>query len=179
MPEKLDSGQKVVYMVDDLPDTLDKPRFNFSKVSYTKNRESAELQLRIQQKNNELTEALNAEDIEELVDRLDALEKERRDPTKTEREYKILSARIKRLEQRIETWEPSDVDRLRSELQALMNEQETNILAGVEYLPQAWLIDDAPLASGIDWSNYTSLQWLRSDRFKTLAKAKSEAQNPN
>jgi hypothetical protein len=177
--QKLDSGQDVVYMVGESPDTLDKPHFNFSNVSYTQNSESMELQREIQQKNNELTAALDAEDIEDLVDRLEGLEKERSDPTKTEREYKILSARIKRLEQRIETWEEPDVDRLRAELKALMHKQEGNILAGVVYLPTGWLIDGAPLASEIDWSDYTSLRWLRGDKFKALAKAKGEALNPH
>ena len=178
--DQLEDGQKVVYIMDDAPDALDKPRFNFSRVSYKQSRESGELQFRIQQKNNQVIAALAADDVEDLVEKLEELQRERRDLTKTESEYRILGIRIKRLEQQLEQWEEPDIDALRGELKALMDEQETNILAGVEYLPQAWLLDGAPLASGINWSDQASLQWLRSDRFKSLAKAKGEAQNsPN
>lgn len=173
-----DNGtDNTVYLVSETPDTLDKPVFDFSQVDYTEGRAIDALQIRLQQKKNEIDAALS-ESFEDLVEQLDALTKEQKAYTAEQgHASKILSIRIARLEKRLENWEDVDIDELRAQFDKLQDEQESNVLAGVTYVPQAWLVKGAPLASSIDWSDHGSLKYLRQNRFKTLIMARSAARD--
>lgn len=167
-----------VYLVSETPNTLDKPVFDFSKVSYTEGRAIGAVHTRIQQKKKEIQAALEADGIEALFKQFDALTKEQDAHTaKHGQANKMLAIRLQRLEQRIEGWQEPDLDKLQAECDALENQQETNVLAGVTYVPQVWLVAGAPMASKIDWSDYQSLKYLRGDKFRALIQARADAQN--
>jgi hypothetical protein len=123
-----------VYVAQDVPAELDKPRFDFSNVSYKQGRDSGRLQVRIQHLAKKIEAAAAEDDIEPLLAQFDAL----------------------------------------------MDQQEMHIFAAVAYVPQHWLIKDAPSANGIDWQDNESVRWLRADKLQALGKAKNDAQNsPN
>ena len=133
------TDEKKIHIVDEKQieavSHLDKPKFDFSNVSYKAGRESSRIQVRIRHIAKQMDAATATDDIEDLITRFDAL----------------------------------------------MDQQEMHIFASVTYVPQAWLITDAPLASGIDWRNSENIKWLRVDKLKALADAKNEAQtdSPN
>jgi hypothetical protein len=174
--EKTDD-KPTVYLLSETPDTLDKPVFDFSQVDYTEGRAIDAMQIRLQQKKNEIEVALS-ERFEDLVEQLEALTKEQKAYTADHgHASKILSIRITRLEHRLENWKDVDIDALQAQFDKMQDEQESNVLAGVTYVPQAWLTKGAPLASAIDWSDHSSLKYLRQDRFKTLILARSAARD--
>jgi hypothetical protein len=94
------------------------------------------------------------------------------------RESGRIQVRIKHLAQKIEAATASDdIEILLAEFDSLMDQQEKHIFAAVSYLPQSWLIKDAPLASEIDWQDASSIKYLRADKLSILGKMKNEAQN--
>jgi len=97
------------------------------------------------------------------------------------RESGRIQVRIQHLAKKIEAASATDdIDDLLAQFDALMDQQEGYIFAAVDYVPQAWLTTNAPLAGGIDWQTPESIQWLRVDKLQALAKAKNDAQNsPN
>lgn len=124
-----------VHIVTDPIDTLDQPRFDFSRVSY-----------------------------------------------KREREASLLIAKMTHVGKKIDA-AGADVDiaPFIEEFESLRDQQEKHLFEVVAYVPQAWLIKGAPPAESIDWQDHESLQWLRSDKFKELGKAKrvAEGDSPN
>lgn len=179
MPDKLPKGDTpAIYIVDEMPETLDKARFDFSKVSYTDGRAMNDLVVHSQQKNKEIQAAQKSGSFEDLYDELEELVKQQADTlAKHGHEDKILAVRIRRLETRLENWQDIDLNALLAEMNALMDQQEAQILAGVIYVPRAWLTQDAPPADSIDWSDHANLRYLRGDKFQSLARAKRDALN--
>lgn len=179
MTEKLSAGDApAIYIVGETPDTLDVPRFDFSKVSYTDGRAMNDLVVHSQQKSKELQAAQKMGSFEDLYEELETLVKQQDDNrAKHGHDDKILAVRIRRLETRLENWQDVDLNAILAELNALMDQQESQILSGVVYVPRAWLTQDAPLADAIDWSDHANLRYLRGDKFQALARAKRDALN--
>jgi hypothetical protein len=177
--EKLDD-KPTVYLLSETPDTVDKPVFDFSRVSYTDGRTMNTVMVQVQKKNKALTDAQNAESFEDLVDQLESLTRDQKTHQAAHgHENKILAIRIRRIETRLENWVDVDIDieALAKEVNVLMDQQEKFILSGVTYIPQGWLTSDAPLASKIDWADHNNLRYLRADKFPTLSRAKRAAQD--
>lgn len=94
------------------------------------------------------------------------------------RQMARLQLKIQHMQKRITDARPEDdIDEMLEEMDELLTDQEANMLAGVVSVPHSWLIKDAPPV--IDWSDATSIKWLRYDKFSALMKAVTEAQRGN
>lgn len=97
---------------------------------------------------------------------------------KHQREGARLQMKINHINRRVQdAGLDDDIDSLIGEFDTLVDQRDALLFAALEYVPQAWLIKTAPLASSIDWNDASSFQWLRSDKMQSLSKAKQDAEN--
>src|SRR5688572_1946703 len=117
---KSNGQDNTVYLVSETPDTLDRPTFDFSKVSYSEGREIGAQHLRIQQKSKEIAEAMEADGFEAVYGQFEALTKEQDAyMAKHGHANKMLAIRLNRLEKRLENWQDVDLNALRAEYDKL------------------------------------------------------------